>query len=131
MIKENVYMPASNRFAWLLVPLFVHASLLFFWANRMNAQVWPDEWGDWRAFFIMFTVFFMAMVLILYQDRIDGRTLIVLVLLPVLIGVAGLLIANFLNGDIQAATNAAGFRTVLMGSIVFPSFVISLTVVRE
>lgn len=129
MLKDNIYMPASNRFAWLLVPLVVHASLLFFWANRMNAQVWPDEWSDWRAFVIAFAVLFMAMVIVIYEDRVDGRTLTVLVILPVLIGVVGLLIASFVNGDAQVI-NASRFGTVLLTCLMFPPFVLSVTIIR-
>lgn len=116
--------------AWLLVPLFVYGALLMFWANRMNAQVWPDEWGDWLSFSIGFGILSMAIALNLYQRRIEGVVLTILVLIPVLSGVPALLMFGYQNGGILSF-GASSFKIVLFICSICPSAVLFYRAIRS
>ncbi|MCL6349530.1 hypothetical protein EXT56_22275 [Pectobacterium carotovorum subsp. carotovorum] len=132
MIKENIFISHSNGkswLAWMLVPFIVYGALLMFWANRMNAQVWPDEWGDWLRFAIGFGILSMAIALNMYQGRIEGAVLTILVLIPVLSGVPALLIYGYQNGGVLAF-EAPSFKVVLFMCSMFPSSVLFYRAIR-
>ncbi len=88
MIKENIFMSHSNGkswLAWLLVPLVVYGSQLAFWANKMDAGVWPQEWHQWWKHIIACGFSLLVMGVSLRLGLIYGKTLALWIAISVLV----------------------------------------------
>lgn len=85
--------------AWLLVPLVVYGAQLAFWANRMETEVWPNEWNIWRAYLFACIVLLSAMVLCIYMGLVDGGKLAIWIAAPILMGGIAYLINIYVSWD--------------------------------